>query len=215
MKENVVCIRCSNTESVLMTLGSIVATAPASTCLVLLDNSEDGATRRVQDLLNMALRRGFEVYVIRDRGLTHMGALIRGLEFGRKFGERLFHFDEDVVVMDQWWHQDWDMNCIETMQMFETTDLKGHGLTGFGKVTADSPGKQVTAAGFTVLSCHLRDDLFENLRGQRISIFDDVFLCNYLRSQGVESWVREGLGFFHCTRDTGGKYVSEAIKVVR
>lgn len=195
---------------VLLPLASIMASHVGGAyggSLVLVDGSEAGVTPQVNDVLSMMRVYGRQVVVVRAPPIAtaHNKMLALGLRMAVALGAtRVHHFDDDVVVMAEWWQEDWRRDCVQTMQLMEADPgIKGFALTEAG----DKP--YVSAAGFTLPAKFLTSSVLTALEEYGLGVFEDVRLCKLL---GLRCTVVAQIGLMHSTRETGGGYVGKVVE---
>lgn len=211
MTSGVIIRNVGDDASVLMTLASVLSSLtvnPASVNeLLLVDGSDTGLSVRANDLLNMFRHTVRRVFVLRMEAAPHNKMLVEGLRFAwQRDWDRLHHFDSDVVVLPKWFACDWLDGTLESLQLHESSSLKGFITT--------TPGLgMISAAGFTMTTNLLSDQVFATLEDYPLGILEDLRLCEILSE--APQRIRPGIGLYHCTRDTGGGYVARLIDAVK
>lgn len=203
--QGVVVRNTKNDDSVLLTLSSILAARPPIHALVLVDGSSRGISQRVSDVLNMFRKCGIRVIVDISELLPHNQMFTRCLYWAVTLcWDRVHHFDDDVVVSLAWWRQRWGVDGFESMRISESTDLKV--TEKVGKTVNHTNGDRLFAAGVTCPVSLLTEELFIALDSSPISVLEDSYLSSMFPGRVR---LRNEVGIYHCTRDTGGAYVEE------
>jgi hypothetical protein len=208
MREGAIVRTICNEGTGVMALSSLLSAAQGyEHCreLIYIDGSDEGIIPRVNDVLNMAKQLGWAVYVLRHKRAGHGADFVKGLRFAKALGwDRVHHFDDDVLVLPHWFaHSNIYEDCVQSTQVLESSSIRGFDIE-------KPPGNNnhVSALAMTFHMRYLDEDVLEAMDDHKLSIFEDMKLCQVIRLQPN---VVKGIGVCHRTRDTGQDYIRRVI----